>query len=114
MAKINSKQKGARAEREVARILRDHGYLDAHRTAQYCGNTGEAADVDGVPGFHIEVKVRGEKEYLAIEDWWNKLVSESDLSGRIPVLVYKKDRKKWKIVMDFEMWLEVVKDYVPF
>ena len=55
MGKINSKDKGARNEREIANILKDHGY-DARRTAQYCGNTGDASDVVGLDGFHIEVK----------------------------------------------------------
>lgn len=111
MAKINSKQKGKRAELEVAKILRDHGYLDAHRTAQYCGNTGEAADVDGVPGFHLEVK---HQETTQLDKWWAQAVHDSDFTGRIPVLVHRKNGQKWKITMDFEMWLEVVKDYVPF
>ena len=47
----NSKQKGKRGELEVAHILQEHGY-DARRTAQYCGNTGEAADVIGLDGQH--------------------------------------------------------------
>ena len=114
MGKVNSKQKGARAEREVAKILRNHGFADARRTAQYCGNTGDAADVEGVPGFHLEVKIRDEKGHLAIDKWWAQAVRDSDFTGNIPVLVHRKDGQKWKITMDFEMWLEVVKDYVPF
>ena len=42
---INSKQKGARFERQLASRLREYGY-PARRTAQYCGNTGDASDVD--------------------------------------------------------------------
>ena len=42
---VNSKQKGARFERQLAGLFREYGYSDARRTAQYCGNTGEAADV---------------------------------------------------------------------
>ena len=52
---INSKQKGARFERQLASMFREHGY-DARRTAQYCGNTGEAADVVGLPFIHVEAK----------------------------------------------------------
>ena len=51
----NSKQKGSSGEREVAHILQRHGY-DARRTAQYCGNTGDASDVVGMDGIHLEVK----------------------------------------------------------
>ena len=52
--KINSKRKGSNGEREIAKILRDHGY-EARRGQQYSGANGDA-DVIGVPGVHIEVK----------------------------------------------------------
>ena len=38
---INSKNKGARFERELASRFRDYGYSESRRTAQFCGNTGE-------------------------------------------------------------------------
>lgn len=47
MGKINSREKGARFERELARTFRDYGYTGSRRTAQYCGNTGDASDVVG-------------------------------------------------------------------
>ena len=52
---MNSRAKGKRGELEFARLCRDHGY-NCRRTAQYCGNTGEASDVVGLPGIHCEVK----------------------------------------------------------
>lgn len=48
-----SRQKGARFELEVAHYLQAHGYPDAHRTAQHCGKTGDAGDVEGVGGLHV-------------------------------------------------------------
>ena len=50
-----SREKGKRGEREIAGILREHGYPEARRGVQYSGRTG-AADVIGLPGWHIEVK----------------------------------------------------------
>ena len=41
----NSRRKGKEGELELTRKFRAEGY-DAHRSTQYCGNTGEAADVD--------------------------------------------------------------------
>ena len=52
---MNSKQKGKRGELSLVRFLRDEGY-ECRRTAQYCGNTGDAADIVGLPGLHIECK----------------------------------------------------------
>lgn len=105
------RDKGKEGEREVARILRAHGYADAHRTAQVRGDTGEAADVIGLPGFHLEVK---RQEVLKIEEWWRQAVHDSTFTGDIPVLVFRKNRQDWRVCMDFETFLEVIKDYVPF
>lgn len=37
-----SKEKGKRGERYVVRIFKECGYNNAHRTAQFKGNTGQA------------------------------------------------------------------------
>ncbi len=50
----NSRAKGAAGERELAKILREHGY-DTRRGQQYSGANGDA-DVVGLPGIHIECK----------------------------------------------------------
>ena len=64
--KIKSKEKGARFERELAAKFRGYGYKDSRRTAQYCGNTGDASDVVGLPGLHIEAK---HQERMYLYDW---------------------------------------------
>ena len=51
---MNSREKGKKGERELAGILKAHGYK-ARRGQQYCGTSGEA-DVIGIPGVHIECK----------------------------------------------------------
>ena len=68
---INSKQKGARFERQLAGMFRDYGF-QARRTAQYCGNTGDASDVIGLPGIHIEAK---HQETMRLYDWMAQATS---------------------------------------
>ena len=51
---INSKQKGARGERELSSKLKEYGY-NTRRGQQYCGANGDA-DVIGLAGIHIECK----------------------------------------------------------
>ena len=51
---MNSRQKGAAGERELAKVLRGYGY-DTRRGQQYCGANGDA-DVVGLPGLHVECK----------------------------------------------------------
>ena len=49
----NSRQKGARSERELANLLKGYGF-EARRGVQYSGLGGE--DVVGLPFIHIEAK----------------------------------------------------------
>ena len=101
---INSKQKGSRNEREVAEIIRKYGF-EARRSAQYCGNTGEAADITTNLPYHIEVK---HQERLEIDKWWEQ--ATHDCGEKTPILVFRKNKQKWRVVMDFEKFLELNKN----
>lgn len=100
---INSRAKGKRGELEIAHLLREYGYDDARRTAQYCGNTGDASDVVGLPNIHIEVK-RVEK--LNIE----KAMAQSSRDardGEMPVVMHRKDRHPWLVTMSMGDFMEM-------
>lgn len=101
---MNSRQKGARGERELASILRSMGY-DSRRGQQYSGLQGDA-DVIGVPGLHIECK-RVEK--LNIDDAMEQSIRDARL-GEVPVVMHRKNGKPWKVTLllgDFmEIWKE--------
>lgn len=101
----NSKQKGKRGELEVVNILKKHGF-NARRSAQYCGNTGEAADITSDLPYHIEVK---HQETLQIDKWWEQATHDAQESGRDPILVFRKNNQKWRVVMDLEKFLELQK-----
>lgn len=102
---MNSKQKGKRGELEIARILRDNGFEDARRTAQYCGNTGEAADVVGLDGFHLEVK---RCETIKIMDWLHQ--AENDCKGSdTPLVVFRKNGEDWYVCLRFQAFLDLIK-----
>lgn len=100
----NSKQKGARAERELANILKEHGY-DAHRTAQYCGNTGDAADVVGLPGFHIECK---HQERMELYKWYAQAVNDSKGKEDIPLVIHRQNNKPWLVSLSLEDFLKII------
>lgn len=102
----NSKQKGKRGELEVAHILQEHGY-DARRTAQYCGNTGDAADVIGLDGFHIEVK---RCETTKIWDWIHQ--AQNDCNGKnIPIVVFRKSHEEWQVSLSLEAFLKLLQNH---
>lgn len=96
---MNSRNKGAVGERELANILKEYGY-EARRGQQYCGANGDA-DVVGIPGMHIECK-RVEK--LNLDAAMDQ--SEKDAKAdEIPVVMHRKNRKRWKITMYLDDFL---------
>lgn len=104
MAKINSKQKGKVGEAEVVNILKAHGF-DSHRTQQFCGYQDGDPDVT-MDGFHVEVKRR---EKSAIWDWIEQ-AERDHKEGTIPIVVFRKSRKKWQVCLDFERFLDLLND----
>ena len=110
MAKINSKQKGARFERKLASLFRDYGYENSRRTAQYCGNTGDASDVVGLPGLHVEAK---HQERMQLYDWMDqaKRDAEAGGEGKMPVVFHKKNNAEILVTMTFDDFMKIYKEY---
>ena len=101
---MNSNNKGKRGELEVARILRENGFEDARRTAQYCGNTGDAADVVGLDGFHLEVK---RCETIRIMEWLKQAIR--DCKGKIPLVVFRRNNDEWFVCLRLVNFLDLLK-----
>ena len=97
---MNSREKGKAGELELARILRENGYI-ARRGQQFCGVNGDA-DVVGIPGLHIECK-RVEK--LNIHDAMQQAVRDAR-EGEIPVVMHRKNRTEWLVTQRLDDWLE--------
>lgn len=103
---LNSKQKGARFERLLASKFREHGY-DARRTAQYCGNTGDASDVVGLPGIHIEAK---HQETMRLYDWMSQ--AKRDAGGeKLPAVFHKKNNASILVTMELDDWMKLYKEF---
>lgn len=108
--KINSKQKGARFERQLARIFRDYGYTDARRTAQYCGNTGDASDVIGLPGLHIEAK---HCEQMRLYEWMAQAKRDAEASGKglLPAVFHKKNNAEILVTMELDTYMNLYREW---
>lgn len=97
---VNSRDKGARGEREFAQLCREHGYNESRRGQQFSGIEGE--DVVGLPGIHIECK---RVEALNIE----KAMAQSRKDakeGEVPIVAFRRNREQWKVCMDAEQWFD--------
>jgi Holliday junction resolvase len=102
---MNSRAKGARGERELARILRGYGY-DCRRGQQYCGANGDA-DVVGLPGIHIECK-RGQR--LNIDEAMLQAIRDRR-EGEYPAVFHRKNNGKWMVTMLLDDWQEIYKEW---
>lgn len=106
---VNSKQKGARFERLLASRFREYGY-EARRTAQYCGNTGDASDVIGLPGIHIEAK---HQETMRLYEWMSQAKRDAEAGGenRIPAVFHKKNNAEILVTMTLDDFMKIYREY---
>lgn len=95
---------------ELAKIFREHGYKDSRRTAQYCGNTGDASDVVGLPGIHVEAK---HQEAMRLYDWMDQAKHDAAAGGegRLPVVFHKRNNHKILVTMEIDDWFQIYREY---
>lgn len=98
---MNSRQKGARGERELAKKLREYGY-ETRRGQQYSGANGDA-DVVGLPGIHIECK---RVERLNLYDAMSQSRRDAK-GGEIPLVMHRKDNCEWLVTMRLDDFMEL-------
>jgi Holliday junction resolvase len=100
----NSRQKGARGEREWAKFLTEHN-CSARRGCQFRGDP-TAPDVicEALANFHFEVK---RTEALSLYKAFEQATADSG-KDQVPVIAHKRNGKPWLVVMDAEDWLGLV------
>lgn len=104
----SSKRKGKIGELEVTNLLKAAGFEAAHRSAQCKGNTGDAADVEGLPGIHIEVK---RVERLNLKKAYEQAVNDSKENGNndIPAVFHRGSYQPWMVTLSLEDFLKLYK-----
>ena len=107
---VNSKAKGARFERTLAGKFREYGYADARRTAQYCGKTGDASDVVGLPGIHVEAK---HAEAMRLYDWVDQAKRDAEAGGQgnIPAVFHKKNNCEILVTMTLDGFMQLYRGF---
>lgn len=108
MTTINVRAKGANGEREVAKVLNNiiahvmgELKLDVPDIDIVQRNQNQSAvggnDLSNVFGLGIEVK---RQEQLSINKWWSQCVAGAARNNELPVLIYRQNRKAWRVVMN--------------
>lgn len=85
--------KGQTGEREIAGIVRDLTGWDVRRRVRQHGGD---SDLEGVPGWSVEVKRHRTATRGDIARWWQQTVAQA--GDFLPVLFYRLDRDTWRAV----------------
>lgn len=103
---VNSKQKGARFERTLAKMFREQGY-EARRTQQYCGATEDASDVVGLPYIHVEAKHYKNRAFDY--EWMEQ--AKRDAKDNIPAVFHKTDNHEVLVTMTLDDWFKLYREF---
>jgi hypothetical protein len=108
---INSRRKGAAAERAFRDELRDAGYEDAIRGCQHSAigaDGGAAPDVkcDSLNRFHIEVKHR---ERGCTRDGYNQAKRDAS-EEQIPTFAFRKNYTEWLVCVSLKDFFKMVRE----
>ena len=98
----NSREKGAKGERELANILKKYGF-DARRGQQFCGKNGDA-DVVGLEGYHIECK---RVERLNIHEAMQQSVRDAR-ENETPIVAHRKNKTEWLVTMRLDDFIKEI------
>ncbi len=108
MSGRSSQRKGAIGERELAAILREHGY-DCTRGGTM--SFGNVPDLSGLPGVHIEVK---RCEQVRLSEWMAQSRHNAEKFGDgSPAVFHRKNREQWLVTMGLEDWLSLFEEKTP-
>lgn len=102
---MNSRNKGAAGERELANTLKNYGYK-ARRGQQYSGANGDA-DVIGLDGIHIECK---RVERLNLYDAMSQAVKDARENEK-PAVFHRRNHCEWLVTMKLEDWISLYREW---
>lgn len=99
MGKINSRAKGAAAEREFCKELAEHlGDALAEPLKRNLEQTRKGGhDIVGLDGFAIEIKRYRRIKEGDIVKFWAQAVDQAKRVGSEPVLAYREDFCSWRV-----------------
>lgn len=99
---MNSCQKGAAGERELASLLRSYGYeIERGGTCSF----GTAPDLAGLLGIHVETK---RVERLNIHKAMQQAARDAKkFKDGAPAVFHRINRAPWLVTMQFEDWIKL-------
>jgi len=93
----SNRNRGAAAERELARWIRDELGIDVARNLKQMQQSQEG-DLTPVGPFLIECKYHAR---VNVRDWWRQASGQAKKAALVPVVAYKVARKGWRFVLPY-------------
>lgn len=101
-----SREKGKRGERECAAFCGRRAMTAAGQRST-AERPGQAADVVGLPGVHIEVKRTERLDLYGALDQARRDAK----SGELPVVFHRRNNCRWVVIQDAEDWFKIYREY---
>lgn len=98
---INSREKGARGERMLAKALRSHG-KEARRGQQFSGGSDSPDVICNMPFVHWEMKF---KERFNLYEAYAQATRDAD-EYHIPVVAHKKKYKPIMVILSLDDFMK--------
>lgn len=99
---VNGRQKGAAAEREIAKLLFDELGLSFKRDLEQY-RAADHGDLICDEPFPFVIEVKRYKTGCAPQPaWWDQVCAAAKSAGLLPLLVYKYNHQQWKWRMPAE------------
>lgn len=99
---INSRNKGASAEREVSRLIYDELGIKLSRNLEQWRSGGHdltAANDGPLSSYAIEVKRYAKISNALLKNFWQQAANQADRAGKTPLLLFRADREDWQAVI---------------
>lgn len=100
---MNSRQKGARGERELAAFLASFGWSNARRGQQRSG-VDQADVIDGPPGVHFECKRVQNLNFWAAHEQ----ATADAPPGVLPVVAARRNNGQWLALLPLDALLRLL------
>lgn len=101
----NSREKGAKYERELAKRFTAEGY-PSRRGQQYSGANGDD-DVVGLPGIHVEAK---RHEQMRLYEWMAQAKRDAK-EDELPTVFHRKNNEKTLVTMELDDWIKIYREW---
>jgi Holliday junction resolvase len=109
---INSRQKGAGAEREFAGLVHDWAGVRLIRNLEQTRSGGHDLivhpdEVGSVAESFRQLAIECKRYQTAtdaqIQKWWAQAIIQAEQAGLIPVLAYRANRSPWRVVVPISL-----------